>query len=253
MISRFIRAVLVGCVLAGATSVIAQDKPAEPAPEKKEPTANPEEPALRDALKALAKALEQGDRDVIRKSMYAATPTEKKMLEAMASMAAQLAELHKASVKAFGEEEAKSLTGDVGMEMGRIDEAQITFEGDTATVRYAAPTTNSSDTPPDPAAAQEPDTDAAPPSPPLTLKKIEGHWRVPISELSKDTTEGDIDQRLSDLEAQNKIITELTAEITQGKYKNADKAAEAWQGKMMQALAPKKPEEKKPEPAEKPK
>lgn len=245
MIPRFIRAVLVCCFLAGATVVAAQDKPAESAPGKRNQPANAEEPALRDAIKALAKAMEQGDRDTICKSMFAATPTEKKMLEAMANMAAQLAELNKAAIKAFGEEEAKSLTGDVGMEMGRIDDAQITIEGDTATVRYAVPSTNSSGTPADPAAPQEPDADAPPANPPLTLKRIEGHWRVPISELSKDTSEGEIDQRLSDLEAQSKIITELTGEIVKGKYRNADKAAEAWQGKMMQALAPKRTEDKK--------
>ena len=62
---------------------------------------------------------------------------------------------------------------------------------------------------------------------------------------SADTTPEEIDQRLTDLEAQTKIIGELAGEITQGKYKSAEKAAEAWQGKMMQALTPKKGEGEK--------
>jgi hypothetical protein len=202
-------------------------------PEADKPQPSAEESALRDALKALAKALQEGDRDGLRRAMFAANATERKMLDAMAGMAAQIAELHKASAKAFGEEEAKGLTGDVAMEMGRIDEAEVSFDGDTATVRYAPP-------PATPAASTEGEADAPPAPPPLVLKKVDGRWRVPVAELSKDTTPAEIEQRLTDLEAQTKIIAELSAEIAQGKYKSAEKAAEAWQGKMMQALTPRK-------------
>jgi hypothetical protein len=36
------------------------------------------------------------------------------------------------------------------------------------------------------------------------------------------------------------VIEELKAEIAKGKHKSVEKAADAWQAKMMQALAPKK-------------
>jgi len=240
-------------LLAGITLRLpAQDKPEErpagqadsvPKPESKpeadKPQPSPEEPALRDALKALAKALQEGDRDGLRRAMFAANPTEQKMLDAMAGMAAQIAELHKASAKAFGDDEAKVLTGDMAMEIGRIDEAEVSIDGDTATVRYAPRAAATG-------ASTDGEADAPPGPPPMVLKKVDGRWRVPVAELSKDTTPAEIEQRLTDLEAQTKIIGELSAEISQGKYKSAEKAAEAWQGKMMQALTPRKgdPEKK---------
>jgi hypothetical protein len=238
---RWIIAALIGPLLAMAAvaaAARAQDKPAEPKPPADKPAAQADpaksradEKALRDALKTLAKALQDGDGERIKQVLYAAEPIEQKMVDAMAAMAVEIAQLHKASVKAFGEEQAKGLTGDVAAEMGRIDAAEVAVDGDTATVRYK-------ESPPDPAAGKEPPKEAPPPAPPMVLKRVSGVWRVPMAELSKGSTPEEIEQRLSDLAAQTKIIKELTAEVAQGKHKSAEKAAEAWQSKMMQALTP---------------
>lgn len=154
------------------------------------------------------------------------------MVDAMTAMAVEIAKLHKSAAKAFGEDEAKELTGDVAGEMTRIDEAEIAIDGDAATVRYPA----------EPGEEEDPES---PPPAPMVLKKVEGQWRVPMSELSKDTSPEEIDQRLADLETQTKVIAELVGEIGQGKYKTADTAAEAWQAKMMQALTPRKSDAEK--------
>ena len=53
--------------------------------------------ALRTALKTLAKGLQEGNRDQIRKVIYAANPTEQKMVDAMSNMAAEIAGLNKAA------------------------------------------------------------------------------------------------------------------------------------------------------------
>jgi hypothetical protein len=247
---------LVGVLILGpAVGIHAADNPLplSPAPPATKPSA--EETALRAALRSLATSLQDGDAEGIRAVIYAANPTERKMVDAMAAMAVEIARLHKAAAKAFGNEAAKELTGELGAEMARIDGAEITFDApEAATVRYkaeapAAPTTAPAK--PDASAA---DVDPPPPPPaPLVLKKIEGKWRVPISELSKDTTPEEIEQRLADLDVQTKVIAELSGEIAKGKHKTAEKAAEAWQAKMMQALAPRKPEPKKPDEPAKPK
>jgi hypothetical protein len=45
---------------------------------------------------------------------------------------------------------------------------------------------------------------------------------------------------------QTKVIADVTGEIAQGKYKNVDAVADAWQAKVMQALTPpRKPPEGK--------
>jgi hypothetical protein len=239
---RWIIAALLASPLLVTAAAPAQDKPAEPKPSSKTPPAKPDpvkkkaadETALRDALKTLAKALQEGNAERIRQVIHAADPTERKMVDAMAAMAVQIAQLYKASAKAFGEDQAKGLTGDVTAEMSRIDGAEVSIEGDTATVRYA----QEPPAPGDEAKPGEKDDAPAVPPPPMVLKKVDGRWRVPMSELSKGSTPEEIEQRLSDLEAQTKIIAELTTEIAAGKYKSAEKAAEAWQGKMMQALTP---------------
>lgn len=249
MAIRLIFAVLMTVSLMATSAGAADDKPAKPAPsaEKPDKTApaapqSPDEAALRTALKALAKALQDGDRDQIRKVIYAANPTEQKMVDAMAGMAAEIARLNKAATKAFGEEQAKALTGDLGAELTRIDQAKVSIDGDTATVVYK---------PGEPAPKQT-DLASADPAAPLQLTKVDGRWRVPMAKLSKGATPEQIEQRLSDVDVQTKVVADITAEITQGKHKNIDAVTEAWQAKVMQALTPprKPPEGKDSKPAD---
>jgi hypothetical protein len=232
---RFILAMAIAAALAVAAPARSDDKPDKP--KDKPPTSLPsaDEAALRGALKTLARGLQDGDRDQIRKVIYAANPTEQKMVDAMASMAAEIANLNKAATKAFGKEQAQELTGDLGAELTRIDEAKVSIDGDTATVVYK---------PGEPAPKQT-DLANADPAAPLQLSKIDGRWRIPMAKLSKGATAEQIEQRLSDVDVQAKVIAEITAEVTQGKYKNVDAVAEAWQSKVMQALTPPhKPAEK---------
>src|SRR5215213_9691934 len=131
--SRFCVVLALACLIAPICG--AQETP----PDSGKKEVSPDEAALRAALKALAKALQDGDGKAIHHAIYASNDTERKMVDAMSAMAVQIAELYKTSVKAFGEEQARTLTGDVGSEMSRIDEAKVSIEGDTATVRYEAP------------------------------------------------------------------------------------------------------------------
>jgi hypothetical protein len=244
MSKRLVCGLLLVAVTAGVSpQVRSQEKPAKPAPAadqpKDKPSAAPQSPdeaALRVALKALAKALQDGDRDQIRKVIHAANPTEQKMVDAMAGMAAAIANLNKAAAKAFGADQAKALTGDLGAELTRIDEAKVSIDGETATVVYK---------PGEPAPKQT-DLASADPAAPLQLIKVDGRWQVPMAKLSKGATAEQIEQRLADVDVQTKVVADITAEITEGKHKNVDAVAEAWQAKVMQALTPpRKPPESK--------
>ena len=67
-----------------------------------------------------------------------------------------------------------------------------------------------------------------------------------MAKLSKGATPEQIEQRLADVDVQTKVIADVTGEIAQGKYKNVDAVADAWQAKVMQALTPpRKPPEGK--------
>lgn len=213
---------------------------AKPAGQKRAPkpdaakAARADEAALRDALKALAKSLQTGEPDGIKQVVYAANPTERKMVDAMAAMAVQIAGLYKVSAKAFGEDEARRLTGDVAAELTRIDDAEVSIDGDTATVRYREPDAGA-------AAPVEGEAAAADAPAAMVLKRVDGRWRVLMSELSKDATPEGIEQRLADLDAQTRVIEGLAKEVAQGKYRDAEQAVEAWHAKMLRALTPGKP------------
>src|SRR5690242_17915726 len=113
------RSMAVGAALAAfgvSLHATAQDKAPQPSPapaaEKAPAPAAPasaDETEVRGVLKSLAKALQEGEGKQIRSVIYAATPTEKKMVDAMADMAVEIARLHKAANKAFGEEQARGL------------------------------------------------------------------------------------------------------------------------------------------------
>ena len=224
----------------------------EQAPAPKPPATRPapprsrraDEAALRGELKTLARALQEGKAEGIKRVVYAANPTERKMVDAMAAFAVQIAGLYKAAAKAFGEEDARALTGGLVAEISRIDDAEVAIDGDTATVRYRqpAPPAPADGNPARPDGRQTPESEAPVA---MVLKRVDGRWRVPMSELSKDATPADIEQRLADLDVQTRLVRDLIKEIAQGKHRTADKAADAWQARVMQALTPGKPAEAK--------
>src|SRR6185503_3243375 len=103
--------------------------------------------------------------------------SETRMVAAMADMAAAMAQLQKASVKAFGEEGAKEIVGDTqttdAQGRARIDAADVRLAGDTATVTV-------------------PEGEDAP----VVLKRVGGQWKVPMSELSKNAEAAALEERL---------------------------------------------------------
>jgi hypothetical protein len=203
--------------------------PAEP---KREAPARAASPAVehdlttpKGALKHLAAALRDGDAERIRRVMYATTPSEARMVAAMADMAKAMALLQKAAVKAFGEEGAKEMVGDTQANeadgRARIDAADVRVTGDTATVIV-------------------PEGEDAP----VVLKRVAGQWKVPMSELSKNADPAALDERLAELGEQRKLVAQLTEEIGQNQFTTAAQAKDAWQSRAMQVVTRRPPARK---------
>ncbi len=180
----------------------------------------PSEPGTpRDALKLFAAALRDGDEQRLRRVVILGNePADGRMLNAIARMAAALARMNQAAVDAWGESAISGLTGDslthFERTLARIDAADISIDGEKATVRYA-------------------DAKDAP----FELRRVGGLWKVPMGELSQGADPATLDQRLAELDGQAQIVAALTGEIAAGKFHNADAAREAWRVKIMRSLS----------------
>jgi hypothetical protein len=272
---RRLPALVFACAVGGmlATASIAQ--PAKPpggvavAPTT-QPATTPKE-----ALRQLNAAMRDGDRERIRTLMDARTTLEASMVDAMASMAEALAGLQRASTKAFGADGAKDVTGDDGSRwaegLARIESADVKLSGDIATVTYRAhaagaaaatpaprpgltpvaePKSHPSDAAPGPAtrpsagssagagsAAATPDR--AERSEPITLRRVNGVWRMPVSQLAPGVDQPALEQRLAELAVQADLVREITAEIEAAKFTTSEQAADSWHSRFMQSLGPK--------------
>ena len=168
------------------------------------------------SLKLLAAALRAGDAARIKRVMHAANPSEVRMVAAMADMAGAMAQLQRSAVKSFGAEGAKQLVGDTHATdaegLARIEAADVKIASDTATVTLAE--------------GQEA---------PVTLKRVEGEWKIPVAELARGANQAALDEQLSELAIQTKLVRELAGEVEAGKFATPSQAHEAWQSRAMQA------------------
>jgi hypothetical protein len=233
--------------------------PAAAAPSTRPATAPSSADGPKEMLKALNSAMRDGDRDRIRSLMYAQTPLEQGMVDAMAGMAEALAELQRAALKAFGAEGAYEVTGDRPSRwaeaVARIDAADVKAEGDRATVRYRpagavpappAPATAPAAPPPagtsltsEPAKAPGATTQpAADKTEPVVLRQVGGEWKLLVSQLATGADRSALEQRLAELAVQTNLVREIAGEIAAGKFETPQKAADAWHSRFMQSLGP---------------
>ena len=214
-----------------ASQAPANDLPTPPQPARPDEASGLSTATPKGALKLLAVALREGDPDRIRQVMYAANPTEARMVAAMADMAKAMASLQKAAVKAFGKDAAREVVGDTDAtdseSKARIDAAEVKIQGDTATVTME-------------------DGEEAP----VVLKRVDGRWRLPMAELSRGADLTALEERLAGLAQQAKLVRELADEVAAKKYASPAQAHEAWQSRAMQASMQRPPRvEKKPDAA----
>lgn len=254
---RRVTLLLLGCWL--TAPAFAQPQPerpderpdADPPPEAAAPPATPEAPAAPDpsepeqvkvaaspkeALKLLNEAMRRGDPAQIRAVMYATSPAEVRMVGVMAEMSEAVADLHRSAVKAFGAAEARTLTGDAdalsAQGQTRIDSADVTLHGESATVVYVDKSKD------------EQGRAVEKRSSPIALLRTGRTWKVRVSQFAPGVSPDALERRVTELEAQTRIVRETAREVAAGRYTTAEQAREAWHSKLMQSLTPRPPREK---------
>jgi hypothetical protein len=222
MISRTSQKILSCCVvltaLATASAQPAAPTPAAPAPATAPATTQAaivptDQNSPRGTLKLLMVSMNKGDLDTAKGIFAPANEVETKMVNAILGQQQAMLDYRQAAIKAFGDEDARKLVGDVAGDeakgMALIDQAQEQVNGDSATVSDGQQS--------------------------ITLKKQAGKWVFPISSVAPDINASTIDNAVSSIGEQKKLLADVTTEITSGKYKTVDDAGRALQMKMMQA------------------
>ena len=207
------RGALIAALLVMATSVQAQVTRPTTAPTTGPTTAPAPDPSTpRGALLLFNRALRDGDTTTIKQSFITANPLESKMVDTVAEVAAAFAQMHAAAAKTFGEGHAGKFGETDSADIDQIESAEITLNGDTATVRYKDSKHR-----------------------PFDLKKSGGRWKLPAAQLGKPADAAALDQQLADLAVQAKLMRQIAEEIKAGKFTDADQAADAWHSRMLQA------------------
>jgi hypothetical protein len=181
-----------------------------------QPTTAPMEPTTpKDALKALALALDAGDQERIRSLMNVTSPMEQKMVEATSDMAVAIAEFKHAMASKFGQAATQSAMGDssdvLQKSLATIDSADEKVDGDVALVSLSTVPRES-----------------------MSLKKISGSWKISVAQQVKDEglTPQQVDEKMAMVSAQSRMLRDVTADVSSGKYPTAADAAAALRGKM---------------------
>jgi len=164
------------------------------------------------AALAFAKALESGDAATAKSAAVGDAQTQD-VVGALAEVAAQNVKLRDAATAKFGAEASTKIARKMSTEdmSKQLDASEIKENGDTATI-----TTKDS------------------PSNPLTLKKVDGKWKV---DMLAGASGPELAQQLPMIKSFGGVMNELATEITDGKYKTVEEAQTALQTKMMAAMA----------------
>jgi len=190
-------------------SVSARGQATQPATAAVEPS------TPKDALKALASALDAGDGARIRSLMNVTSPMEKKMVDASSEMAVAFAEFKYAMNHKFGEAPTLAAMGDSSGELrasfARIDAAEQKLDGDVALVSLSSAPRES-----------------------MSLLRVSGVWKISVAQQVKDEglTPQQVDEKMASVSVQTRMLKDLAAEVSSGKYANAADAEAALRGKM---------------------
>jgi hypothetical protein len=162
-------------------------------------------------VKTFADALNRGDAAAVKAVTINVDP---KFIDIMTSLVSSNKALENAAVAKFGADgnglaEDSKILGNIDKS---LDTAEIKEEGDTATVK-------TKDSPE-----------------PLTLKKVDGQWKIDFAQAKHVPTKEEITQMEPMFNAMLDVNKQLVSDISAGKYKTAGEAKQAKQEKMMAAM-----------------
>ena len=158
----------------------------------------------KDVAVAFAKAIMAGDKKATH-DVAAGTEEQLKTLDTMTDAMHAILKFKEACDKKFGADNvlSKNMAGGMPDLVAEVSKSEFKVDGDSVTVV---------------------DKDKPDDKHPLKLKKVDGKWKVDLSAMGDDAK--DMPPGLV------KTFTELTADITDGKYKTAEEAAGAFAQKM---------------------
>ncbi len=212
---------VVACAFAGwiATAGFAQTT----APTSQPTTAPSTLPAAdqttpKGALRMLFTATDAGDAAAIRSVLYTASPLEEKMAATMAEMSSAMAVLQTAMRTSFGEDQTRAQIGDPAAAARMRDEllAKQTeqINGDHAVIKLEGMGNFK----------------------PVELKNDAGKWKVLIGKSLEKADPSMVEKQLDATGIQVKVIREVAADVSAGKFKNVGDVKQAMDAKVRQAL-----------------
>jgi hypothetical protein len=168
----------------------------------------------RGALKVLTLAMNKGDPAGIKAVFSPANATETKMVDSVVSQQQALSKFRDGAITAFGADEAKKLVGDVDTDqvesLAKLDTLPENITGDTADVGEGDQI--------------------------LHLKKVGDKWTLPVAMLAPQINANNVDAELGQMSDRTKIFTDVTDEMTKGKYKSTEEVGKAMQLRMLQQV-----------------
>jgi len=155
------------------------------------------------AQRIVRAAAEKGDRSEVRRFFHATTPTEEKVADALAEYAVAGAAAYKAAASKYGDDESrKTLFGVVPIQPKEADEAKIQWKIER---NKATPV------------GTDKNNFAGPP-----LMKIDGVWKMPMSDIVSGRSEAEINQTvLVPLHKQSELMSACAKDTADGKYATA--------------------------------
>jgi len=168
----------------------------------------------RGALRVLAAGMDAGEGSKIRAVFRIANPQEQKLVDALVEYHEAYVRFCKAAVEAFGDNEARRLTGDrvaaQSQSLAALQSMPEEIKGDSATVGAESETQ-------------------------IHLGRVDGKWFVPVAMLAPGVEPAKIQQVIDDTRLRAAIYNDFTAELAADKHKTAEEAGDALQLKLMKA------------------
>ena len=169
---------------------------------------------IKQSIKTLAIAMKDGDGATAKKYVVN-DENSQKLIDMLAKIAKASKDMQDAAVAKFGDEGKTLVTGRMTSNAPHfdkdLDEANITINGDTATVAPKDPTKGSE----------------------ATFKKQDGTWKLDLQSMphAEQMAQGAVMMgKMAD------VMTEMTGEIKDGKYSSAPEARQAFYQKVGAAM-----------------
>jgi hypothetical protein len=182
---------------------------------------------IKDSIKKLATALKEGDSSTAKKYVDD-TENSQKMVESLAKLAHAAQGLQDAAVAKFGEDGktlgAGRMAGGAPHFDKDLDDAQISVNGDAATVQPKAGTNT---------APSAPGAPPAPPARPTAFKKVNGTWKLDMQAMPNAAQ---MAQSSPMFDKMSDAMTQTAGEIKDGKYASVQEARQALYQKVAAAF-----------------